>query len=461
MTAGSRILVALIIIAFITTGLYYLVVTGEDPQPPSIAPAVSEPAPESVSAAPPAPTPAPVAPAPAQPVSTEVLAFRVIVPASAPTGVDLARELSTLAVSGPVALPGALAGWYPVHELQSLAPSEAEQKALSADPTGYLKDRFGMVAAAHEGGLFVLLYNNGGQSLAPARRRGVDVVSAELAASPSVASPAVATSVQVTLGSDTRERLKMLASRNVSRTWAILVDSTIVEFSRLTPDALQPLVVGLDRSPATLTSLRDAIAGTTTLAPAVFVASTAPAAGSGQPASSESMYLSNTAVAPSAPPAPSAPVSSPAPPVTRPAPAAGKPVGTDYRVASGDTLSSIAQAWFGREQDWPLILKANPDLDPNRLRIGQSIVLPPKTRASTAAPAPPRPDAGSASSARPTPGATYRIRPGDSLSRISQEAFGAAKYWDRIYEANRSAIGDDPADLTVGMPLRIPRSPSG
>ncbi|MAJ47338.1 MAG: hypothetical protein CBC35_08825 [Planctomycetes bacterium TMED75] len=456
MTAGSRILVALIIIAFITTGLYYLVVTGDDPQPPSIAPAVSEPAPETVSQVAPTPAPTPVAPAPSEPISTEVLAFRVIVPASAPTGVDLERELSTLSVSGPIALPGALAGWYPVHELQSLAPSDAEQAALSADPTSYLKDRYGMVAAPHEGALYVLLYNNGGQSLAPARRRGVDVLSAELAPASPASSPSATSSVEVTLGSDTRERLKMLASRNVSRTWAILVDSTIVEFSRLTPDALQPLSIGVDHAPANLSALRDAIAGSATLAPANFVASQAPSASSGGTVQADSMLLSNTALTATAPASPE-----PAPPATQAVPVTSRPTGTEYRVASGDTLSSIAQAWFGREQDWPLILKANPDLDPNRLRIGQSIVLPPKTRGASAAPAAPRTESSSASSARPSPGTSYRIRSGDSLSRISQEAYGSAKYWERIYQANRSAIGGDPADLTVGMTLRIPKSPTG
>ena len=244
----------------------------------------------------------------------------------------------------------------------------------------------------------------------------------------------------------------MLASRNVSRTWAILIDSTIVEFSRLTPEALQPLYVGADRSPAKLSMLRDAIVGTTTLAPAAFVASAAPASSSGGVVTSDSMLLSNTALA--------APAS--APPVTRSAPVAPvapRAMGTDYRVASGDTLSSIAQSWFGREQDWPLILKANPDLNPDRLRIGQSIVLPPKTRGVRAVPAAPRQESSTASSARPSPGTSYRIRSGDSLSRISQEAYGTAKYWERIYQANRSLIGDDPADLTVGMSLRIPKSP--
>ena len=82
MTAGSRIVIALIVLAFIATGFYYLVVSGEDAQPPSIAPAVSEPAPAAEST--PAPTIAPTiappavtqAPVIAEPVSTETVAFR-------------------------------------------------------------------------------------------------------------------------------------------------------------------------------------------------------------------------------------------------------------------------------------------------------------------------------------------------------------------------------------------------
>ena len=447
MTAGSRIVIALIVLAFIATGFYYLVVSGEDAQPPSIAPAVSEPAPAAESTpaptiAPPAVTQAPVI---AEPVSTETVAFRVTVPASAPTGIDLARERKTLAVSGPLTLPGAQAGWYPINDLSMLASSDPERAALAADPIGYLRDRFGLVAAPHEDALYVMLYSNAGQSLAPARRRGVDVLSADLATSEDGVS-----SVDVTLGSDTRERLKMLVNRNAARTWAVLIDSVVVEFTRLQPDGLATLSMGTGLPEGQVKRLREAIVGTESLAPAHFVADAAPAVPAPQ-GPDEPLLATTPVIAP----APSAPPRSAAV-----APSGPKPTGTPYRVASGDTLSSIAAKWFGREHDWPRIVAANPGLDPNRLAVGQEIVLPPKGAASgdagrgasVPAPAP-------SSTARPKAGAKYQVRSGDSLTRIAQEAYGSAKYWELIYTANRSVIGSNPADLSVGMSLVIPKAP--
>ena len=445
MTAGSRIVIAFIVLAFIATGLYYLVVSGEDSQSPSVAPAVSEPAPVVEPEPAPAPPIITQAPVVAEPVATETVAFRVTVPSSAPTGIDLDRERKTLAVSGPLALPGAQAGWYPVNDLTTLAVTGSENAALTADPIGYLRDRFGLVAATHNEALYILLYSNAGQSLAPARRRGVDVLSAELATSDSGPS-----AVKITLGSDTRERLKMLVNRNAARTWAVLIDSVVVEFTRLEPTELDTLSMGQGLPEPQLKRMREAIIGAESLPPARFVA--APVAPLEQPSSkgTEEPLLAASPVL--ATPAPSAP---------SPAPAAPSASGTTYRISSGDTLSSIAAAWFGQEHDWPRIVAANPGLDPNRLKIGQSITLPPKASASTpsggrgvAAPAP-----ASSGSARPQGGASYQVRTGDSLSRISQEAYGSANYWNVIYQANRSVIGANPADLSVGMTLVIPKAP--
>ena len=49
-----------------------------------------------------------------------------------------------------------------------------------------------------------------------------------------------------------------------------------------------------------------------------------------------------------------------------------------WTIAQGDTFSSIAEAWFGDPNKWTLIAQANPNVDPGRLAIGQIITLPPK-----------------------------------------------------------------------------------
>jgi polar amino acid transport system substrate-binding protein len=53
----------------------------------------------------------------------------------------------------------------------------------------------------------------------------------------------------------------------------------------------------------------------------------------------------------------------------------------------------------------------------------------------------------------------YVVQPGDTLSRIARQFYGDARAasWQRIYEANRDVIGDDPGRLRVGMRLQIPQ----
>ena len=63
------------------------------------------------------------------------------------------------------------------------------------------------------------------------------------------------------------------------------------------------------------------------------------------------------------------------------APAAGETV--TYKVAKGDTLSKIAQKFYGNGRLYQQILDANKDSlqgNPNRLRIGQDLVIPNPTK---------------------------------------------------------------------------------
>lgn len=46
-------------------------------------------------------------------------------------------------------------------------------------------------------------------------------------------------------------------------------------------------------------------------------------------------------------------------------------------VKDGDTLSSIARRLLGDANRWPEILKMNPGVKPDALRVGQKLVLPP------------------------------------------------------------------------------------
>ena len=128
---------------------------------------------------------------------------------------------------------------------------------------------------------------------------------------------------------------------------------------------------------------------------------------------------------------------------------------TDYVVREDDSLWTIADNWFGEAGRWQEIADANPQVNPDRLRVGQRLRLPAKTSAVALNRA--------AAIERPTTPATprttdrfYTVRSGDTLTHIAKLQYRDTDSWRVIYEANRAAIGWDPDRLKVGMRLRIP-----
>ncbi len=118
----------------------------------------------------------------------------------------------------------------------------------------------------------------------------------------------------------------------------------------------------------------------------------------------------------------------PAPPPTeQPCP------GRLYTVQPGDTFIRIARR-FGYTLD--ALLTINPGVDPENLRVGQQICLPPSPGAG------PFPCFG---------GSIYRIQPGDTLYSIARR-FGVTL--EALLSANP---GIDPENLIIGDPLCIPR----
>ncbi|MEM9253142.1 MAG: LysM domain-containing protein [Planctomycetota bacterium] len=141
-------------------------------------------------------------------------------------------------------------------------------------------------------------------------------------------------------------------------------------------------------------------------------------------------------------PSPVASGAAPTPPPVAPPPA---PASRTHTIAPGDTLSELSQQYLGTAGRWPEIVEANPGIDPNRLMVGDEIVIPgggPSPAASS-----------SAGGAALGGGTTHTIAAGDTLSQISQRYYGTAARWQEILDANP---GVSPTRLIVGNELVIP-----
>jgi 5'-nucleotidase len=78
----------------------------------------------------------------------------------------------------------------------------------------------------------------------------------------------------------------------------------------------------------------------------------------------------------------------------------------------------------------------------------------PPLAAPSPSPAVSAPTAAAASSAEPEQ--TYEVKAGDTLLSISEEVYGDATKWRRIYDANKDLIGPDPDKLKLEQKLKIP-----
>jgi LysM repeat protein len=58
--------------------------------------------------------------------------------------------------------------------------------------------------------------------------------------------------------------------------------------------------------------------------------------------------------------------------------------------------------------------------------------------------------------AQATPGSDYTTQANDTLSSIALQAYGDASQWQKIYDANKQVIGDDPNLVRVGEVIHIP-----
>jgi nucleoid-associated protein YgaU len=126
-----------------------------------------------------------------------------------------------------------------------------------------------------------------------------------------------------------------------------------------------------------------------------------------------------------------------------------------HTVQPNETFSSIAAVAYGSPNFYPHIQRANPNIDPGRLKPGMKITLPDVSTVKPTAAA-----AAAADEAAIDPNSQYRVQPNDSLHRISIKLYGKSDRADKIYEINKETIGSDPAKVKPGMVLKLPESPT-
>ncbi|MGW5339310.1 LysM peptidoglycan-binding domain-containing protein [Rhodococcus pyridinivorans] len=101
---------------------------------------------------------------------------------------------------------------------------------------------------------------------------------------------------------------------------------------------------------------------------------------------------------------------------------------TKYEVVAGDTLSKLAQRFYGDATLFPVIAVPNGITDPDEITVGQELLIPYITERHT-------------------------VVPGDTLRALAEDHYGNAEMFAMIAAANHVA---DPNRITVGQVLFFP-----
>ncbi len=127
-----------------------------------------------------------------------------------------------------------------------------------------------------------------------------------------------------------------------------------------------------------------------------------------------------------------------------------------HTVVRGEIMQDIAERYYGRSSMWNVIARANPRVDPLKLREGMTLRIPvdPNNIQGIV-------DAGDDteepdhSSDQEQAVVNYIVQSGDSLSLIAQRFYGSARHADFIYESNRDQLRSKDA-IRVGQTLKLP-----
>lgn len=130
-----------------------------------------------------------------------------------------------------------------------------------------------------------------------------------------------------------------------------------------------------------------------------------------------------------------------------------------YVVRRNDDIMRIAKRLYGDTRHWQAISKANPNVDPQKMRVGQRLLVPkdPGNIQGVVVD-----DRGTAQTPRAPEPETIQhvVQKNDSLWKIAAAFYGDGTKWTIIRDANRRLVGSDGEKLRPGMTLVIPPAAS-
>lgn len=143
-----------------------------------------------------------------------------------------------------------------------------------------------------------------------------------------------------------------------------------------------------------------------------------------------------------------------------------------HRAKKGDTLSRLAEIYYGNKELAHLLVKANPELPIDKPLPVNAIVRIPSHAGSPfdfsnrnlASDRPSRADHKNTSdkqskpsdARKPEGGRTYEVKKGDSFYAIAAKELGSGARWSELYAMNRDVVGKNPNRLRPGQVLKLP-----
>ena len=118
--------------------------------------------------------------------------------------------------------------------------------------------------------------------------------------------------------------------------------------------------------------------------------------------------------------------------------------GQQHRVSAGESLSKIAQKYYGNQELWPVLARVNNIANPNIIFVDASLTIPAKNEAEEVR--------GQITTT------SYQVQQGDTLFSIAEKVYGDGSRWPVLHRANGSRrLANGNPLVFAGSTIVIPR----